>query len=76
MSIETKIPLPVKFEPTLYNKGLLVPKKLISKLTNNNNASMPTLVRTCDCGGSRDNQIQYHLYTAVVFDIFRKMPSV
>ena len=42
MSIETKIPLPVKFEPTLYNKGLLVPKKLISKLTNNNNASMPT----------------------------------
>ena len=42
MSIETKIPLQVKFELIVCNKGLLVPKKLISKLTNNNNASMPT----------------------------------
>ena len=41
MFIETKIPLQVKFEPTVCNKGLLVPKKLISKLTSNNNASMP-----------------------------------
>jgi hypothetical protein len=42
MYMETKISLQVKFEPTVCNKGLLVPKKLISKLTNNNNASMPT----------------------------------
>ena len=54
MSIETKIPLQVKFELIVCNKGLLVPKKLISKLKNNN-ASMPTLVKTCDCGGSHDN---------------------
>ena len=52
LALETKNPLQAQFELIVCNKGLLVPKKLISKLTNNNNASMPTLAKTCDCGAS------------------------